>query len=50
MKHPTPSDFIVKVEESHVSVIFKPSNSDYYFGRLVDPEDIARVGRSHPRM
>src|SRR5262249_7156131 len=48
MKHPTPSNFIVKVEESHVSVIFKPSNSDYYFGRLVDPEDIARVGRSHP--
>src|SRR5215510_7942509 len=40
MKHPTPSDFIVKVEESHVSVIFKPSNSDYYFGRLADPEDI----------
>jgi hypothetical protein len=40
MKHPTPSDFIVKVEESHVSVIFKPSNSDYYFGRLVD----SRVG------
>jgi hypothetical protein len=44
MKHPTPSDFIVKVEESHVSVIFKPSNSKYYFGRLADPEDIARFG------
>jgi hypothetical protein len=44
MKHPTPSDFIVNVKESHVSVIFKPSNSDYYFGRLVDPEDIARFG------
>jgi hypothetical protein len=44
MKRPTPSNFIVKVEESHVSVIFKPSNSDYYFGRLVDPEDIARFG------
>jgi hypothetical protein len=44
MKYPTPSDFTVKVEESHVSVIFKPSNSDYYFGRLVDPEDIARFG------
>jgi len=44
MKHPTPSDFIVKVEESHVRVIFKPSNSDYYFGRLADPKDIARFG------
>src|SRR4029453_13955784 len=44
MKHPTPSDFIVNVQESHVNVIFKPSNSDYYFGRLADPEDIARFG------
>jgi hypothetical protein len=25
MKHPTPSDFIVNVQESHVNVIFKPS-------------------------
>jgi hypothetical protein len=40
MKHPTPSDFIVNVEESHVSVIFKPSDSYYSFGRLADPEDI----------
>src|SRR5262249_26157136 len=44
MKHPTPSDFIVKVEESHLRVIFKPGNSDCYFGRLADPEDIARFG------
>src|SRR5262245_36340171 len=44
MKHPTPSDFIINVEESHVSVIFEPSNSDYYFGRLADPEDIVRFG------
>ena len=44
MKHPTPSDFIVKVQESHVSVIFKPSDSYYSFGRLADPEDIARHG------
>jgi hypothetical protein len=44
MKHPTPSDFIVDVQESHVSVIFKPSDSHYSFGRLADPEDIARFG------
>jgi hypothetical protein len=44
MKHPTPSDFIVNVEESNVSVIFKPSDSHYSFGRLADPEDIARHG------
>ena len=44
MKHPTPSDFIVNVKESHVSVIFKPSDSYYNFGRLTDPEDVARYG------
>ena len=44
MKQPTPSDFIVNVKESSVSVIFKPSNSHYNFVRLADPEDIARYG------
>jgi hypothetical protein len=44
MKQPTPSDFTVNVAESSVSVIFKPSNSEYHFGRLTDPEDIARFG------
>jgi hypothetical protein len=44
MKQPTPSDFIVNVKESSVSVIFKPTNSDYTFGRLADPEEIARYG------
>ena len=44
MKHPTPSDFTVDVQESHVNVIFKPSDSHYSFGRLADPEDIARHG------
>jgi hypothetical protein len=44
MKQPTPSDFIVNVKESSVSVTFKPSNSEYNFGRLADPEDIARYG------
>jgi hypothetical protein len=44
MKQPTPSDFIINVTESSVSVIFKPSNSEYNFGRLTDPEDIARSG------
>jgi hypothetical protein len=44
MKQPTPSDFIVKVKESSVSVLFKPSNSDYSFDRLADSEDIARYG------
>ena len=41
MKQPTPSDFIVNVKESSVSVIFRPSNSDYNFVRLAD---FARYG------
>ena len=44
MKHPTPSDFVVDVKEAYVSVIFKPSDSHYNFGRLADPKDIARYG------
>jgi hypothetical protein len=44
MKHPTPSDFTVDVSETHVSVVFKPSDSHYSFGRLADPDDIARYG------
>jgi hypothetical protein len=44
MKHPTPSDFTVEVSEAHVSVVFKPTDSDYSFGRLADPDDIARYG------
>jgi hypothetical protein len=44
MKHPTPSDFTVDVSEAHVSVVFKPTDSYYSFGRLADPDDIARYG------
>jgi hypothetical protein len=44
MRHPTPSDFTVDVSEAHVSVVFKPSESRYSFGRLADPDDIARYG------
>ena len=41
MKHPTPSDFLVEVKEAYVSVIFKPNDSHYSFGRLADPGGIA---------
>jgi hypothetical protein len=44
MKEPTPSDFIVNVKEGSVRVTFKPSNTEYDFGRLADPQDIARYG------
>jgi hypothetical protein len=40
MKHPTPSDFLVEVKEGYVSVIFKPSDSHYNFGRLADPRTL----------
>jgi hypothetical protein len=44
MKHPTASDFAVELSEAHVSVTFNPSDSQYIFGRLADPEAIARYG------
>jgi hypothetical protein len=44
MKQPTPSEFIVNVQDNSVSVIFKPSNSEYNLGRLADAADIARYG------
>jgi hypothetical protein len=43
MKQPTPSDFIVNVQGNSVSVIFKPSNSEYNFGRLADRRDCRRA-------
>ena len=44
MKHPTPSDFAVDVTDTHVNIMFKSSGRPYTFGRLADPEDIARYG------
>jgi hypothetical protein len=39
------ADFDVRVFEGHVEVIFRPTQSHYSFGILVDPKDIARFGR-----
>jgi hypothetical protein len=39
------ADFDVQVLEGHVVVIFRPTESHYSFGILVDPKDIARLGR-----
>ena len=36
--------FIVEVDETCVSVVFEPTDWRYHFGRLADPEDIARYG------
>jgi hypothetical protein len=44
MKHPSPCDFMVDVTDTHVKIMFKPSGRSYTFGRLADPEDIARYG------
>ena len=38
------ADFVVEVDETCVSVVFEPTEWRYYFGRLADPEDIARYG------
>ena len=39
---PIEADFDVQVREGHVEVIFRPTQSHYSFGVLVDPEYIAR--------
>jgi hypothetical protein len=44
MEHPSPSDFVIDVTDTHVIVTFNPSGRPYTFGRLVDPEDIAQYG------
>jgi hypothetical protein len=44
MKHPTPSDFLIEVTEVRVNVTFKLNGRSHCFGRLTDPEDIARYG------
>jgi hypothetical protein len=38
------ADFDVQVREGGVDVTFKPTESHYSYGLLVDPEDIARLG------
>jgi hypothetical protein len=44
MRQPRPSDFVVEVTENRASVVFKPKDRQYIFGRLEDPEDIAQFG------
>jgi hypothetical protein len=45
VKQPMEADFDVQVLEGHVGVTFRPTQSHYSFGVLVDPKDIARFGR-----
>jgi len=45
VKQPMEADFDVQVREGHVEVIFRPTESHISFGILVDPKDIARLGR-----
>ena len=44
MKHPVRSDFDIVVTEAFVRVTFKRTNSIYSFYRLIDANDIARLG------
>lgn len=37
MKHPSPSDFVIDVTDTHVIVTFNPSGRPYTFGRLSAP-------------
>src|SRR5665811_223009 len=45
VKQPMEADFDVQVREGHVEVLFRPTESHMSFGILVDPKDIARLGR-----
>ena len=45
VKQPMEADFDVQVREGHVEVLFRPTESHISFGILVDPKDIARLGR-----
>jgi hypothetical protein len=45
VKRPMEADFDVQVREGHVEVIFRPTDSHFSFGILVDPKDIAQFGR-----
>ena len=45
VRQPMEADFDVQVREGHVEVIFRPTESHMSFGILVDPKDIARLGR-----
>jgi hypothetical protein len=38
------TDFDVQIREGGVDVTFRPTESHYSYGLLVDPDDIARLG------
>lgn len=44
MNHPVRSDFATAVTEAGVTVTFKPTETIFSFYRLVDSDDIARLG------
>jgi hypothetical protein len=44
VRSPKEADFKVSLEESGVSVTFEPTESHYSFYRLVNAEDIERLG------
>jgi hypothetical protein len=48
MKQPNISNFDVKVLAGGVQVNFKPTFSYYWFDRLVEPDDIKKLGPISP--
>jgi hypothetical protein len=48
MKHPIQSDFEVRISETAVEVIFKPTNSHYTFNRFANPKDVLEFGPLSP--
>jgi hypothetical protein len=48
MKHPTEADFEVKISETSIEAIFRPTNSCYTFDRFADRRDIIEFGPISP--
>jgi hypothetical protein len=48
LKHPTKKDFEVRISETAVEVIFKPTNSHYTFNRFANPKDVVEFGPLSP--
>jgi hypothetical protein len=48
IKHPTESDFEVRISEDAIEVIFKRTSSQFTYARFVEPKDIVEFGPLSP--
>jgi hypothetical protein len=48
VKHPTESDFEVRIYEAAIEVVFKPTSSHFTYSRFIEHKDIAEFGPLSP--